>query len=315
MNQIIKQGDIYAVTDAQEGQAGAIVLWRLQGELDLNRLRRAWDERGLAETLLPEYPSAAVALRRACREQEGKACVVHGLKNGGFAVVNVKAVEDADQPLDFSVGLTVKLTTNGGIVKPRGWTLSDAKLGEGAPGLEFNHPAHPRAEEISKAFEENLRRIEAEDTGLWLADLVKHTAMAIPLRDTGGTYFVPRETLGTWQAIVAATKASGATFFAEIPAMQSSKAVDAILDALTREAAAQLEGIEAEIQKAMASEKGGMGERAVQTRLRSCAAMEAKLSTYEGLLDVKLEQLRGGLLGLRANLAAAALVGDKGEES
>jgi hypothetical protein len=310
---VIQGGELFAVTDAKAGQAGAIVLWRLQGELDLAKLRRAWEAAKLPETLLPEYPSAAVALRRACREQEGKACVVHGLKDGGFAVVDVKAVEDADQPLDFTVGLTVKLATSS-IEKPRGWKLSDALLGGPTPTLEFNHPENPRAGEISRAFLENLQRIEAEDTGLWLAHLVKTRVMAIPLRDTGGTYFVPQETLSEWQAIATATKAASGTFFAEIPAMQSSKAVEAILDALTREAAAQLALVEVELQKALASEKKGMGERAVVTRLRACAAMEDKLETYEALLDVRLDQVRERILGLRANLSAAALIGDRTEE-
>lgn len=310
MGQIIKAGELFAVTDAKAGQAGAIVLWRLQGELDLAKLRRAWGEAGLPEVLLPEYPSAAVALRRACREQASKSCVVHGLKDGGFAVVDVKAVEDADQPLDFSVALTVKLTP-GVVSNPRGWTLSEALPGAPTPTLDFNHPAHHRAGEIARDFLANLQRIEAEDTGLWLAHLVKTRVMAIPLRDTGGTYFVPQETLAEWQAIAACTQAASGTFFAEIPAMQSSKAVDAILDALTREAAHQLELVEVELQRALASEKKGMGERAVVTRLRACAAMEDKLETYEALLDVRLDQVRDRIIGLRANLSAAALIGDK----
>ncbi len=310
MGAVIKAGELFAVTDAKSGQAGAIVLWRLQGELDLSKLRRAWDEAKLPEALLPEYPSAAVALRRACREQEGKACVVHGLKDGGFAVVDVKSVEDADQPLDFTVGLTVKLTNGPDGKSPRAWSLSKTSAPY-TPELTFNHPANPRAGEIAKSFLENLQRIEAEDTGLWLAHLVKTRVMAIPLRDTGGTYFVPQETLAEWQAIATATKAASGTFFAEIPAMQSSKAVDAILDALTREAAAQLALVEAELQKALASEKQGMGSRAVVTRLRACAAMEDKLETYEALLDVRLDQVRERILGLRANLSAAALIDDK----
>ena len=212
MSKVIKSGELYAVTDAKEGQAGAIVLWRLQGELDLNRLRAAWAERGLPVELLPEFPSPAVALRRACRNQEDKACMVRGLKDGGFAVVDVKAVDDEDQPLDFSVGFTARLTAcqHGGQRHP---LLPDGD----ERFLEFNGGA------LLPSNEKRARQI-AEDF-------------------------------------------ASATFFAE------------------------------------------MGSRAVVTRLRSCAAMEDKLEAYEALLDVRLDQVRDRILGLRANLAAAALVG------
>lgn len=282
--------DIVAVTDAQRGQAGAIVLWRLSGELDFDRLSAAWAREGLEEGLLPTRPSPEVALRRAVREQEGPRLLVRSLPSrAGYALVDVREVQDPDAPLAFDVGLLVRLDGS-------------------KTGLEFNGHQHQHrlAGPIGEEFRACLRRIEAEDTGLWLADLVKRVARAVPLRDTGGVYFVPQESVELWGKISACVREASDTFFAEVPAMTSAKAVAAILDAVTREAAGQIEGVEADIQKALA-ERGGMGARAVRTRLSACAALEAKLATYESLLDTRLEDVRGRLVGLRANLAASAL--------
>lgn len=289
--------NIVAVTDAKVGQVGAIVLWRLSGELDHRKLKAAWEAEGLSENLLPTLPSAEVALRRAAQEQRGPRMLVHSLPGrGGFALVDVLEQKDnQDAPLKFDVGLAVRLNSK-------------------RDGVEFNHDDHHLAAQIARDFEASRHRIEAEDTGLWLADLVKRVVHAVPLRDTGGVYFVPQEAVELWGKITRCVREASATYFAEIPAMQSHNAVAAILDAVSREAAGQLEAVEAEMQKAIA-ERGGMGKRAVVNRLASCAVLEQKLTTYEGLLDTKLEDLRGRLVGLRANLAASALAGNTTEDA
>lgn len=280
---------VMAIPDLDREAAGAIVLWRLQGETDASKLEAALKEAGL-EALMPSLPSAAVALRRALRAHESKHVLARALPNGGYAMVRESPRESAEQPLEYEVLLTVHVSSEG--------------------RLDFKHPftvdTQTLVDSITEAAFENMLRLEASDTGSWLSrcvDVVK----AVPLRDTGGVYFVPRETLPTWRKIVDALRGASHSYGSEIPALKSTDAIAAILDSLNREADAFLERVQEELSSAV-QEKGGMGSRAVKTRLQRCEESMEKLAVYEKLLGVSLDSVRARVEGMQANLAAAVLV-------
>lgn len=290
----INDAGFVAVTDSlPEGTAGAIVLWRLQGDTNYDALKAAFVGQGLDEKLLPSLPSDEVAFRRAVKAQEEKRVLVRKLPTGyGYALVHEQAavLPEADvgedyQPLNYVVTLTIKLIQG---------------------GLMFSHPDLPVCAEVFAAFNANRARIESNDTANWLCEMVRHVK-AVGLRDTGGVYFIPRETLPVWRKIVAALRTASATYVAEIQALKSKDAVDAILDSLEREADTFLGTLEEELKEAAAT-PDGMGVRAIRTRTAKCEASAAKLDTYEQLLGVKLDKVRARTEALKANLAAAALI-------
>ena len=57
------QPNIVAVLDNPE-EAGAIIWWRLSGELSLETLRDAWGAASLDSKLLPKEPTAVTAMAR-----------------------------------------------------------------------------------------------------------------------------------------------------------------------------------------------------------------------------------------------------------
>jgi hypothetical protein len=139
----------------------------------------------------------------------------------------------------------------------------------------------------------------------WLVRMV-YSTHAVGLRDTGGIYFVPRDGVDEWKKLVGAIRAASAHQFFEVPALRSSEAVDAILDALITEAGESI----LKMEEQLTSDK--LGEKALHGRVEKCDAMKSKIESYEALLGTNLDKLRERLDGLKANLAAAALL--KGED-
>lgn len=300
--------DVVAITDISQDAAGAIVLWRLSGDTNLDKLRAAFAAHGIDEKLLPETPSPETALRRAVKEHEDKRMLVRPLpgKRAAYALVteHARAEEEAAQvqnALEYSVLLTVRLAYNGD---------------DGAPNLEFSYADDKLsaiAADIRSTFTVGMDRVTSNDTVGWLCDMVRHVK-AVPLRDTGGVYFVPRQTLPLWRKIAASLRSASATYVAEIPALKSSEAVDTILDSLQREADQFLGTMEEELRKA-ADAPDGMGSRAIKTRIARCDASVEKLSIYEKLLGVRLDKVRDRVGALQANLAAAALIAHAQEDA
>lgn len=297
------QNTVIAVPALSPDAAGAIVLWRMSGDTNFDTLKAKFEELGLDAKLLPEMPSPDKALTRAVRTCEDKRILVRPLpgRRGGYALIHESAREEmgADATFEYAMSLQARLNYPVG----------------GVPELVISGPGaqSPVADGIRAAYRSGLERLTSSDTAGWLCEMVRHVK-AVPLRDTGGVYFVPRQHLDEWRKIALALRAASASYASEIPALQSKEAVDTILDSLQREADQFLGNMEDELQAA-AQTADGMGGRAIKTRLGKCEATVEKLSVYEELLGVKLTNVQQRLNMLQANLAAAALVAASKEDS
>jgi hypothetical protein len=260
--------------------AGLLVWWRLSGQLTSRKLEETWAHAGLDETLLPDMPAPTTALRRALRELEGRHVFVRRLPAGGWALVSEHAQGDGEN--DLLLGTEV-----------RSWVDSAGRVVVEPAG----HPWESRIREGYEAAFEELLNVSG-----WLSRLTKQVA-AVGLRDTGGIYFVPRTSVELWQKMTEAiSKSSGHRFF-EVPALQSDSAVEAILDAVSREAEAEVAAMEADL----ADPENGLGARAYKSRMGRCEAAAFKVASYEALLGRSLEGLQKRLEDLRYGLGAAAL--------
>lgn len=259
--------------------AGSIVWWRLSGILRHNVLKATWIGEGLDEDLLPKPTKDKTALSRALKELErgNKHRLIRKLQTGGWAIVNETAQGD---DLDYAIDCRVEM--NGA-------------------GPKFDPEFHPIAPEVFARFQHNKEHLTQTDVSSWLTKLTDHVR-AVSLRDTGGVYFIPREKLPTWEKMVKAIRMSSAHVIHKVPALKSEEAVEAILDAITREAQAEVEGLE----NALVDD--GLGERALTNRAAKCDDIRQKLETYEGLLGKSLDGFKNKMEDLKANLAAAALI-------
>jgi hypothetical protein len=280
-------GKVVAITEAI-ATAGAISWWRLSGTIDEYNLQQAWKAAGLDEKLLPHSPSASRILRRVLREHENKTTLVRSVAQEVYALARRADENDKLRFVEFLRARATESEVDGVDLQIES---EDTKL----------------AAEIRSSFECGRGKLDASDVSGWLCDLVKELK-AVSLRDMGGIYFIPFSAVATWQKIIGVLRALSGHFFAEVPALRSDEAVDAILDAVIREAKAEADELERDLED---PEK--LGTRAFKTRATRCEEMSEKVKTYEALLEVNMEPLRERLRSLQANIAAAILAGGSDE--
>jgi hypothetical protein len=275
---------IIAVPDAK--LAGRVTWWRLRGEVDWTSLRDAWVAAGLAEDLLPATITPSKALQRAVVDLKAPHRMVRPLPKGAGYQVVIESENAGEWDYTTSAKIALDVATNRPTLDPGDHALT-------VPLLD--------------AFDRHLASLATTDISEWLSHLADYLR-AVPLRDRGGVYFIPRHNVAEWDRMVAVIKAVSGHHVAGIPALQSADAVEAILDAVEAEAEAEVARIEDKLGG------GELGARALKTQIAHSEAVEAKMSEYESLLgDGRLDRIRERLGALQANLAAAALAATVGE--
>ncbi len=284
---------LVALNDAPPDQCGAIVWWRLSGGLDLDVLTPLWTEAGLNPDLLPKKPSQRVALRRTARSLKAPGEIV--VLRDGFALGTIKdnvapGPEDFDTDMKVAVRGAIKLDASG------------ALLVRGAldPAIAAWHYA------------EHLSKLSQHDTSSWLSDMITEVD-AIPLRDTGGVYFVPRYALGRWNAMIAAIRSASAHTVSCVPAMSSGEAASAFLDAMRTNALKAAEELAADSARLDDNGDADLGPRALRARVARTEALEAQVSKYEEILGGKLDDVRDAILNVRAQLTVAITLAETAE--
>ncbi len=276
--------NVVAVSNELENVAGAMVWWELAGQTELAALRAAFVELQLDAKMLPRAPTPEAALRRTMRALAGKRRLVRPTEDG-WAVVNEEVVPDttvgSSVPLEYQVEL-------------------EAWLDEG--GTPAFKPAPPPAAlfQLQQAYQHHLSFLASEDASAWLVG-VAEAVQAVPLRDRGGFYFVPRFSLDAWRKYVAALGAAADHRVYSVPALSSREAVSAVVAAVSREAQEEIAAVETELQA------GGLGARALRHRVGLTEAVEGKVSAYAELLGESLDLLTARLRDLRGTLSAALL--------
>lgn len=270
------EAKILALTEGMD-TAGLITYWRLSGVINADRLTQEWTQAGLEEDLLPDMPSPTTALRRALKAFETKHRFVRRLPAGGWALVEERPDSKAnDLTLDTEIRCTV-----------------DA-LGQ----VAVEPAGHELETKIREAYTAAFGEMQAISG--WLCRMTREV-QGVALRDTGGIYFIPRTHVALWKRMAGAVStASGHRFF-EIPALKSDEAVQAILDAITREAELEASGFAADVDNVE------LGAKALRTRVSRAEAMARKVAHYSELLGVNMQGLTTQLDELKFALTTAAL--------
>lgn len=282
--------DIIGVTDRIEA-AGVITFWRMAGNMDITALATAWAEEGFDSDDLPPLPSAAAALRRAVYEQRKNDILVRPLRRAdfsGWAVVG----EITGETLEHTPLVHVSVDDFG-----RLW-FEEPGTDDAALNVQL---AQQITDNIKAAYNRYLGLVTAADASSWLVKRV-HAFAAIPLRDTGGFYFVPFPHSQRWERVAKIIRNATPHDVGLIPAMKTDEAVRTILVSLEEEANAEAARMFEDIAN------GELGERALSTRADRCSVLMRKVADYERLLGVQASALNTRLEELRTSLAAATLV-------
>jgi hypothetical protein len=267
---------IVVVPDAG-ATAGALVWWRLTGEIDHGAMCNAWVGAGLKDDDLIWRTSRADALAAAVARQTSKHTFARPLpKGGGWVLVN-EATDTNTNDLSWAGNLRVSVNDR---------------------ALAFSPIGHPAESAIQAAYAHALEAVSASAIGSWLAKQARNLG-AIGLRQNGGVYFIPADVLAAWKERIAVIKSVSAHVFQAVPAMKTEDAVAAIIDAMEQEAGREAADLEAEIMA------GNLTERALNTRAERTADIATKVARYEKVLGAAMPALAARLEQLEATIAAA----------
>lgn len=276
---------------ATEGSehAGALVAWRLHGDVNCDRFIEQMEQIGLPSSKLPDMPTPEQAIARALGEiQNRRRRVVPLKKRGAWAVCRLDASET---DVDFGVECTVRLDQ------------------VGRPVCE---PAyHPAVPEIKAEFNNALETLSTTDISGWLVSMVRAQG-GLSVLAQGGLYFLPRGAgLDMWRAIAAAVGGCSEHTVYEIPAMHTQSVVNMVLDGLVDEVTKTTAAIESDLM----ADDNSLGARALRTRMQTCDALVERVAKFEGVLGVKLSNMQDQLVSLRAMVVAAKLTAEAAESS
>jgi hypothetical protein len=273
---------LIAVSQSDE-TTGAVVFWRLSGSVSAEKLETAWVAEGLDAKALPKVPSVVAALSRACKEEASKSRLVRQHPVSGWVLVDEKVDVDA-QTLDYNVGVRFYLDEK-----------SEVKM-DVWEGFDFNEfsKLHDR---VLRNFAKIRSEISSYDISLWLVSFMD-TLKGVPLRDRGGVYFVPRQSVEMLKAAKRAFVACTNHVISEIPAVHSTESIAAILDAIRTEANDAVISMENEL-----NVPGAFGVRAAKARSREFDTLAEKVTSYEKLLGLNLSDVQARIKSVQARLA------------
>lgn len=278
--------NVVAIAGKIPEHAGAVIWWRLSGDVDIGELTKNWT---LPKKLLPKVASPKVALTRAVGDLKEKDRFIRRFKGeeGGYVIVNEK--KDDVKIMNFEVQCHVYLDDSYRIV--------------------IDPMKHHLRKTIQQSFERHQTLLEARDIGHWLSTKVTDALKAVSLRDTGGVYFVPHGSLPMLKKLTTVLKKCTDHVLFQIPALKSDEAVAAIVDALLREAAAEAKSVEDAI------DTRTLGPRALKGKEAQCKTMIEKLASYEEFLGKSLDKMRDRLTKLASAAMEASMAADRGQQS
>lgn len=263
------KNDLIVVPD-HAGRCGAITWWRLSGTLNYDALVAEWAAADLPSSELPSPPSDTDALKRALMPLRGPRTLIRTLPSGGYAVVDETFEDGEHGDPDYEVRFKV-------------WIDYDVMEMKFEPAIDEGE-----VESITERFAASRRELDAVDLSSWLVRRA-YKVDAVALRDTGGIYFVPEQRAADWSKFADIVhKLSGSRVY-EIPALKTTRAVEAIMSAVIAETQA---GVEALAKKLDAGE---LSERGLKAQAKRCEELADKLRTYESLLGVKIGDMHGVL--------------------
>lgn len=267
---------------------GVITYWNCGGGATVESITASLAKRGL-QGLAPEPISKSQRLWRATTASAPKGHIYRDHPKGGIAIVR----ED-------KIGTNLLYTE-----------VARAHLSDEDPGVavEVFDPTGigmiPAILQTQWDFYKG--RMISTDVASWLCG----TAMkfhAVSLRRSGGFYFIPKDEVEGWRKVrESAMEQPGDTVIHEIPAMATSDAISAIVEALVREAQTEVGNIRNDLTR-------DLGRRALTSRKERLMDARIKLRAYVDQIGANLDDMLEAVDALEVTIAQSIAAMDDKED-
>jgi hypothetical protein len=266
--------------------AGLLVWWDLCGNLDLEKLAAEWDDLGLDMDDLPEAQSAKSALRLAVQSCAGRGAKTDKMTDGGWAVFAKEEGKDDEGRSDLKHASELRV-----------WLDDDEKT------LTSKPEDDPRVAKMQADYDMRRRLLDTEKCGGWLTDRLV-ALKGIALKERGGIYFIPPESVDAWLTQAEAIKASAGHVLHKMRAVRDKDALESILHAIQAELGETFSKLSGDL------DEGELGVRGWKHRTRRLKELETKLTSYEAVLSAPLPDLRKKLEYLDDEVAMALVAAE-----
>ena len=295
---------LVAVPADSSSVAGALVYWALSGIVDQQDLYEQAEIAELGELFMPEEASLETCVLRAAEncistKQVGRKIMIRPVaKRNRWDLVEEQVVttlgtngEKDRESLKYTELVRIQVERQADNSRTVSVTPSRGEETELADQIKAMVPTFKGI-------------MTANDVSSWLLHVVRGYVHAVSLRERGGFYFVPRDQMEKWKTVMGCVRAVSDHKLFEIPAMQSEEAVEAILEAVRKEADGQMTDLETYL-------AGEVSTKGLNAWERTLELTQAKMERYAALLGValpdlesKAETLQGALVAARIKKAA-----------
>ena len=272
----------FVVTEKNE-MCGAIVMWSLDGGVKFQDIEAAWAASGLEIDDCPSRPSPGATLRATMSSFAKRNRIVRPIGEGQLGLVEELVV---DKSADLTAGEEP--------LEHR--TLAVAKM-LATEDIEVTSRDPRLAQDIVDAYNSARDFLGVTEFSMWLTTMVQSRMNGVPLRPRGGVYFVPRDQVGMLDKLAQVIEQVSSHKLYRISALKTNEAVEAILDAVVREASEVVADVTEE------ADSGKLTKRSGKSRKALLEATKGRLETYEALLDARREEMHAKLEAAEAHLA------------
>lgn len=286
---------------------GAMIFWQLGGDCRRDDLAAAWARHELDPKLLPDIATPEVALSRAVKELQSGKMLIQSHPAGGWAIVEKKTVNREEQATAEGAAPTPEAVTPVEAVKVKGGKTLNFRVlyrvystAEEKIVVERENGAESDMEGIRVSVQTQYTRnrlfLTNVDMSAWLVRMAGKL-LAVPLRDRGGVYFVPRGTLPTFRSAKEAIGETNGNIMFLVPAIRSAGVIETIFHAVQNEAAKAIADVENEL-----GDSKGVGARAAAGRIMDLQTIDRKIQGYEKLIGAQFGGARAKIVELIARL-------------
>jgi hypothetical protein len=288
------------IDDMPDGCVGRAVFWVPNGAVPYQPVEDALRAAGFGDDdtcLIPNKPSPMVALRRAM-DAASRAHTVAGqpafyvqpLGAGGKGKKNKAGWLIAQQRDDGQItagnsAATVDLVCH---------TEFYEEDGEQRIKFTFDPPDHPYVEEIEAKYEYFSSHLVGDDVSYFLTQTVARSSLfaMVPLRPTGGFYYVSPQVIPVWEVFTQAFAPVSGAKFHHINVLSTEKSmVEAALAGVTEMFSKRIETLTAELEKEPGLRKLNNATDEVAEILRVAASHEAVLGGVLGDLREQADRI------------------------
>lgn len=277
-----------SITQTNISISGGVVFWSLSGGTDWQKLFDGCTAAGFQKECADRISFSEAAKAALVDLYQNKRVLVRPLPNStGYAVVD--ETSSALKTLEYNARIVCRWPISG---KPGQTTMTVTGLAVDAQEDAI----------IRQAIDNQMDVAPHSKVASTLVEIIK-TLGGVPLKPNGGVYWIPERAMVRWADAVAAIEKAGPgnQVFTARTAMDDD-AIRAVVSAIRADIGTEVQAL------AEQAQNGGDNKRSLASRQSKAEALLARVTDYEQLLGVTLQELKDGIEAATSFVVSAAAV-------